>query len=274
MPCFAPLDGWRSRERTEKGLRRVVFDARSGYRDLKVTVPCGKCDGCKLERARQWSIRCVHEASLWEENVFCTLTYREMPPGGSLRPRDFVLFMKRLRKARVGRVRFFQSGEYGALGRPHHHCILFNCAFVDGEVFKKTASGEVIYSSVELEDLWSHGFCSFGNVTFESAGYVARYTLKKLGEEVLEGRRAEYLTMSRRQGIGTGWIERFSTDVYPRDELVVRGRACKPPRFYDEKVGFKRVPKEHDYKEQSSGRLIAKRVNTERRVKDFLRRDL
>jgi len=274
MPCFAPLDGWRSRETTKNGKRKIVFDARLAFRDLPVTVACGKCSGCRLERARQWAVRCMHEASLYPENVFVTLTYKRVPEGGSLRPRDFVLFMKRLRKSRAGGIRFLQSGEYGALGRPHHHALLFNCCFPDSVFFGESSSGEEMFVSEELERLWGKGFCTASDVTFQSAGYVARYTIKKVAEETLQGRRPEYMTMSRREGIGSGWIRKYESDVYPRDEVIVSGKACKPPRFYDDKVGFKRVVAEHDYKEQSSGRLIAKRVCCERKVSDFLKRDL
>jgi len=72
-------------------------------------------------------------------------------------------------------------------------------------------------------------------VTFESAGYVARYGLKKVYGD--EGRRhygdkvPEYLTMSRRPGLGRAWIEKFKVDVFPSGEMVVRGVVTKPPRF-------------------------------------------
>ena len=42
----------------------------------------------------------------------------------------------------------------------------------------------------------------------------------------------EYVTMSRRPGIASGWYEKFSTDVFPSDSVVIRGREVKPPRFY------------------------------------------
>lgn len=39
--------------------------------------------------------------------------------------------------------------------------------------------------------------------------------------------------MSLKPGIGRGWFDKFYTDVYPRDEVVVRGKAMRPPRYYD-----------------------------------------
>ena len=78
-------------------------------------LPCGQCIGCRLERSRQWAMRCLHEASLHENNAFITLTYDDsnLPRGGSLDYSDFQKFMKRLRK-RIGRkVSFYCGGEYG-----------------------------------------------------------------------------------------------------------------------------------------------------------------
>ena len=76
-----------------------------------------------------------------------------------------------------------------------------------------------------------------GTVTFGSAAYIARYTLKKVvgaGAERHYGNRVpEYLTMSRRPGIGRGYIEKYRTDVYGFDQVIVRGVPCKPPRYYD-----------------------------------------
>jgi hypothetical protein len=236
-------------------------------------------------------------------NSFVTLTYgAEFLPivqgVPTLRPRDFVLFMKRLRKVRE-RVRFVQAGEYGSLGRPHHHAVLFNCAFPDQVFLRETPAGSPIFRSAELEGLWPMGFSSVGAVTFESAAYVARYTLKKVGKDAPGGselndrssgegvgrRVSEYLTMSRRPGIGAGWYEKFRGDVYPRDVLVARGGVLsKPPRFYDER--FRREDPEAfallkarrilatKPEEQEGSRLYAKAENKRRRVKDFLKRSI
>ena len=129
MPCYTPLKGWRSQERTESGKRAITFRLREGYADMPVDVPCGQCIGCRLERSRQWAVRCMHEASLYENNCFITLTYNEdhIPSDGSLKKDHFQKFMKRLRKKFGAGIRFFHCGEYGAeLSRPHYHAILFN----------------------------------------------------------------------------------------------------------------------------------------------------
>lgn len=236
MSCFAPLFGWMSRAKTDKGKRTVVFDRSLGYTDRPVTVSCGKCVGCRLEFSRKWAMRCEHEASLHDENCFVTLTYEKMPEGGSLQPNDFTKFMKKLRRRRSGRIRYLQTGEYGALGRPHHHLLLFGCDFADCKRVKKSSTGQWLYRSEELEGLWEHGFSTIGSMTFESAGYVARYSLKKMFAPQVPGRVPEYMTMSRNPGIGAGWIDKYKSDVFPDDEVIIRGGIrCKPPRYYLER---------------------------------------
>lgn len=231
---------------------------------MPIQVPCGQCIGCRLERSRQWALRCVNEAQLHEDNCFITLTYnnRFLPADGSLDVRHFQKFMKRLRKT-VGKVRFFHCGEYGDhdgsfkhvqmygdsnLGRPHYHAILFGYDFPDKELIQDKG-GIKLYTSPLLSKLWPYGFNTVGAVTFESAAYVARYVLKKkFGKEEekdnyytridvntgeIHQLRPEYVTMSRRPGIGSDFFKQFSGDVYPKDFITVRGKKIKPPKFYD-----------------------------------------
>lgn len=219
---------------------------------MPVTIPCGQCIGCKLERSRQWAIRCVHEASLYDKNCFITLTYRDekLPKNNSLEVPAFQNFMKRLRKRFGAGIRFFQCGEYGEkFQRPHYHACLFNFDFPDRELFQ-IRDGTRLYTSKALEELWTDGFSTIGDVTFESAAYVARYVTKKLtGDkaidhynvvdhktgEILIERKPEYVTMSRRPGIGKPWLDKFNTDVYPGDFVVMDGKKMRPPKYYDSK---------------------------------------
>lgn len=240
MPCFRPLKGYRSATvNPDTGKRSIVFNPRHGFVDLPVDVPCGQCIGCRLERSRQWAIRCVHENSLHEESCFITLTYDDenLPEGGSLRLKDWQDFMKRLRKAHGTGIRFFHCGEYGErFARPHYHAVLFGFDFSDKTVWK-SRRGNTTWRSKELERLWPWGISEIGAVTFESAAYVARYIMKKQtgpkAEDHYGGRKPEYTTMSRRPGIGKNWIEKWVSDVYPRDKVVMRGKEMKPPKFYD-----------------------------------------
>ena len=245
MPCYHPVLGYRSRTTNPSGKRSIVFNPNEGYPDLQVTLPCGQCVGCRLERSRQWAIRCVHESQQHEENCFITLTFdkKHLNEAGSLVKSDFQKFMKRLRKSAINKVRYFHCGEYGdKLGRPHHHACLFGHDFPDKELYS-VRNGINLYKSKQLEKIWGMGFCTIGEVNFETCAYVARYIMKKItgkqAETVYKDKIPPYNTMSRRPGIGAEWFNSFAGDVYPDDFIVIRDNIkCKPPNFYDDKYGL------------------------------------
>lgn len=249
----------------ESGKRGIVFTPKSGFVDQPIDVPCGQCIGCRLERSRQWALRCVHEASLHPSNCFITLTYDDdnLPKDAGLDVTHFQKFMKRLRKHFKGqKIRFFHCGEYGQcdpnnpkhlnqygiskLGRPHYHALLFNCDFNDKQLISRK-NDISLYTSGVLSKLWPKGFNTIGEVTFESAAYTARYITKKItGEEandhytriypntgLVAKVQPEYITMSRRPGIAAEWFNTFQGDVYPKDYVTCRGRRITPPVFYD-----------------------------------------
>lgn len=237
MACYHPVPAWYKQVVNESGKRGLSFKLDDGLVDRPIEIPCGTCIGCKLERARQWAVRCVHESQLYDSNCFVTLTYKDDP--GTLVPRDMVLFLKRLRAKYGEGIRFFQCGEYGErLERPHHHAILFNLDFAD-RVFYNIGSDGVsrVYTSNDLESLWGHGFCTVGDVGLSSAGYVARYTLKKVVDSSAAahygGRVPEYLTMSRRPGIGRDWVEKYGRELINNGFVVLDGVKQGIPRYYD-----------------------------------------
>ena len=94
----------------------ICFSPRKFNKEIDpFQVPCGKCAECLLERARDWSIRCLHEAKMHEHSAFVTLTYADenLPADRKLNHFDFQLFMKRLRKEYGEGIGFFMCGEYG-----------------------------------------------------------------------------------------------------------------------------------------------------------------
>ncbi len=177
MPCYTPLNAWATKSANKDGKRGIVFSPKHGSNWEPIALPCGQCIGCRISQSKNWAIRCVHEASLHEFNCFVTLTYNEssLPTGGTLVKRDVQLFLKRLRKQFSGlTIRFYCCGEYGEnLLRPHYHLILFGVDFPDKYLMSQSKAGIKIYRSPTLERLWTYGFSSIGNVTFESAAYGA-----------------------------------------------------------------------------------------------------
>ncbi len=240
MACFHPLRAYYSMSRNASGKRSLVFNPTSGFVDFPVTIPCGQCIGCRLECSRQWAIRCVHEAECHEWSSMITLTYNDefLPWCGSICKDHVQKFWKRLRKLHNGPIRYYMCGEYGTgFMRPHYHALVFGCCFPKRELWKVN-NGIKLYRSPVLESLWTKGFSTVGEVTFESAAYVARYILKKItgepGDLHYKGRSPEKTWMSRRPGIGKPWFEKFSSDVYPSDEVLLRGKIkCRPPKYYD-----------------------------------------
>lgn len=253
MPCFSPLTAYQAAMPDTKGKRQVIFNKQKAFDHREIKLPCGQCIGCRLERSRQWAIRCMHEAQMHKQNCFITLTFSpeelaKRPNQWSLDVREFQLFMKKLRKKFGKGIRFYHCGEYGEKNkRPHYHACIFGFDFPDKKLWKLTPTGHRLYVSAELEKLWPQGFSTIGDVTFESAAYVARYIMKKITGSNAEDHyewiddatgeirnlKPEYNTMSRRPGIGRSWLEKYTSDVYPRDYVIVNGKKCRPPKYYD-----------------------------------------
>lgn len=247
MACYAPLQAY------AKPGGGVAFDSKKGYYDRPLQLPCGQCIGCRLEKKRSWAIRCMHEAQMHDKNSFVTLTYdpQHLPPDRGLDVRHWQLFAKRLRK-HSGPFRFLHCGEYGLETlRPHYHAIIFGLDF-GGDSIPVQRSGNSQFPlriSESLTRLWPYGFHSIGQVTFDSAAYVASYTTKrKTGPQAqLEVQRVdpttgecwevqpEYATMSRRPGgLGYSWFEKYCDDIYPDNYVVMKGQKFKPPAYYDD----------------------------------------
>lgn len=303
MACNYPVRAYRVADRSGKAAG-IAFSVKHGDNVIgEIKVPCGQCLGCKMERSRQWAIRCMHEASLYEQNCFVTLTYKDecLPDQNSLEYEPFQLFMKRLRKRYRNKIRFYMCGEYGEEGnRPHFHACLFNHNFEDKKFFKRTSTGSILYTSEILDSLWKHqGWATIGDVTFESAAYVARYIMKKVNgdprnltyQEIdretgeVYYRTKEFNKMSLKPGIGKGWYDKWKNDVFPEDICVINGKAIKPPKYYylklkeenpelQEAVAYRREnrAKKHAH-DNTDERLMVKEEVLQAKI-DILRREL
>lgn len=253
-----------------------------------VPVPCGQCSGCRQRRAQAWAVRCYHETlttPLYDANgvrcgdnaCFITLTYARCNPARSLNHDHFQRFMKRLNKRFGPGLRFYMCGEYGEKNaRPHYHALVWGVNFLldpdKRPVYVNPKTKDVTYQSPLLDREWIgctetgqpsynaprihadgsvSGFCSVGAATYLSAGYVARYVMKKqtgknssahyqwvdpdTGE--IHERLPEYNQMSRRDAIGRKWAEANLSEIYPDDCCTVptfKGTArVSVPRYYD-----------------------------------------
>lgn len=240
MPCYFPWTAYRGPD------GRIVFQDRGD----PIQLPCGRCIGCRLERSRQWAVRIVHEMKMHDVSSFLTLTYDDhhLPDDLSLNKKHLQDFFKRLRSRGI-KFRYFACGEYGDdYSRPHYHVCLFGYNFVgDRKVCAKSGQFD-LYQSKFLDDVWSHGACRIGDLTFESAAYVSRYCVKVVNGDMAEAHYTrvsaetgeiykllpEFALMSSKPGIGRMWLEKYWRDVYQAsDSVISRGHEAKPPRYYD-----------------------------------------
>lgn len=236
MACFHPITAWQP---AEGGV--LVFYERNNHREL--TIPCGRCKGCRLAKARSWAIRCVHESKMHAENHFSTVTYDDEHHTRSLHYRDVQLWLKRLRKAR-GPFRYFICGEYGTrTQRPHYHALLFGLHLHDRKQYSET-----LWTSEQLNRTWGKGNILSGQLTYQSAAYCAKYILKKQNGEhakthytKIDVNTGEIYTiepemahMSLNPGIGRTWFDKYWKQVYRgRDAVIIGGKTLPPPTFYN-----------------------------------------
>jgi len=303
MTCYSPLQGYSIlNQKTQNGKQLIVFKENQVKNRpyTKIDLPCNQCIGCRIDRSREWAIRCVHEAQQYENNCFITLTFDDdnINENGILDKTDFQKFIKELRRRFLGKtrqkndgtietidtIRYFHCGEYGhKFTRPHHHACLFNFDFPDKQ-YVKTEKGHRWYNSEILAHIWKKGFHSIGDVTFESAAYIAKYILKKItGKNAQQHYKKtnqqtgqiynvepEYITMSRRPGLGKNWFDNFKHDLYPKDYITENGKIIKAPKYYDKmyeatfptemnKIRQKRRKENYDNREEKTiKRLIVK----------------
>lgn len=266
MRCYSPRTvGYKSDGKT------LCWSSKNYSKEYATfQLPCGKCIECRLEYARTWAIRCVHESICHQNNVFITLTYSDqnLPSDRKLHYDHFQKFMKRLRKeqheqfllsygfdnwrklGKEGRkaelkrraISYFVTGEYGdQTKRPHWHAIIFNWSPTDLQYLRTTDRGDRVYKSKQLDDLWGYNDFTqrpneIGDVTFESAGYVARYAAKKLVHGNDDAHDFKPISKkSSANAIGKRFLERFWTDIFNHGKVVLPdGRTIGTiPRYYE-----------------------------------------
>lgn len=267
MTCYHPVTAYRSVKPNKNGKYPIIFNKKSPFAGEEIKIKCNNCIGCRLDYSLHWAIRCVNEAQMHENNCFITLTFSDqyLNKDLSLEKDDYQKFMKRLRREiEPLKISYYACGEYGSLNhRPHWHACIFNFK-PDDLVLWQIKHGVKLYRSATLEKLWPFGFVTVGEVTFESAAYVARYMTKKIkGEmalshyaivdynsgEVLGFREPERSLISTKPAIGAEFAKKYIKDIYPDDFVFFKKQKLKPPLYYDkiydtlDPEGFQKIKK-------------------------------
>lgn len=242
MPCYAPATAFYAAEPGPSGKRALVFKKDQSLSGAPVRIPCGQCIGCRLDKARETTVRLLHEQKLHKSSAFLTLTYRpdKMPTSGTLSKYDLQTFLKRLRKNHnIEGLRYYAVGEYGTqLQRPHYHVLLLNYDFVDKKIWQPAKrENDYLYRSEALEKLWTFGHSSIGTVTKESISYVARYVTKKItGPQAdlhYSGKLPEFSLQSLKPGLGHGYFVKYGAEMLAHDNIILDGHPQPYPRYYE-----------------------------------------
>lgn len=274
MSCESQLEAYRP----ALGGPVVFKPPTNGRAYTPIQIPCGQCILCRLEHARQWAVRITHEAQLWDQSSFITLTYDDehLPNHGSLDYSHLQKFWKRLRKT-LGPLRYYAVGEYGDNTlRPHYHACVFGHAFTENRLILRTAP-TMLWTNQQLNDAWGMGHVSVGALTFQTAQYTASYVTKKLNNKrryVTVNKETGELQpliqprafMSLRPAIGRDWLDLHGLSVYDHDRVIINGRPQKPAKYYDrwlEKIApskietikaNRRAKAKHETKDQTHAR--------------------
>lgn len=234
MPCTRPRTASQQARGAPLNWRKKHYKPNHQVYQL----PCGKCVSCRLTYGRTWAIRCMHESEMHGNSIFLTLTYDDDHVGNNkLNYRHFQDFIRALRAECPGdEISYIVAGEYGKrTKRQHWHAILFGFYPKDASHKYTSERGDRVSSSQIVDEIWGRGISEFGAVTLESAGYVARYSAKKL----VHGRDGDHqydpiFKVSSKYAIGKRWIEKHWKGVFEKGFLLTEsGEKVAIPRYYE-----------------------------------------
>lgn len=249
MKCTSPLTAYIA----EGG--GLTFHPMSKHGDSReIKIPCRQCLSCRLNRASEWQTRLVHEGKQHTSKIFLTLTYNDdnLPKYGSLETRHLQLFIKRLRKAIAPiKIRYYACGEYGdTTRRAHYHAIIYGWEPSDGRLHSVGSSGDKLYVSALLSQLWTKGNHLYSPADEGTMGYVARYSVKKQtgqsGKDVykhldddtgeLTPIKPPFAIMSLKPMIGGDHLEKFQDDYFRLGSTIINGTRKPLPMAYVRKL--------------------------------------
>lgn len=238
IQCFNPVQ-------IPRKSKSGVFD----YSDI-ISVPCGKCEACRLRNVENWKHRAMYEIKYSANSYFVTLTYDDdhvtydKDSGEpTLVREDYRLFLKRLRhflysvdgKYRTEeevKMRYLLCGEYGTKNdRPHFHAILFDLPW--------NGHREIHHRYVcdTLEKAWSKGYVYVTQVQPGAIDYVCSYVLGKYDWK----RVVEPPFMVASNHIGMAYVARMKEwhKEHPEERTGMQmgnGKTVTMPRYIQDKI--------------------------------------
>lgn len=200
-----------------------------------VTVPCGRCRQCRIDRREMWIDRIMFEMSTMNhDGVFLTLTYNDFNYPNQLVKSDLQKFFKRLRKNLDGRkIRYYAVGEYGEiggehnfyadtpnLGRAHFHAIILNVNPLNDYKYIRAS--------------WNLGFIKVAPCNHATIRYVLKYMDKQLSQkewnELHPNIAPPFAVMS--QGLGKQFLIDNQEQLSEQNGYYKNGVLRPLPRYY------------------------------------------
>lgn len=229
MACVEPKIMFWAKGTNKNGNRYLVEDYRQSDGTGEQLTPCMECIGCRSDQARDWGVRCYHEAQTIERSCFATFTFEKEPDTFDLR--ELQLVNKRLRKQGLN-YKYFACGESGdKSGRWHYHQLFFGVDFLGGA---EPISGDAYYSPI-LTEIWKNGIVHLSPADPARCFYAAGYTAKKLNPQ--PGRPAPRSCSSSRPPLGHNWVMRNHESMNRLGHCVVGGQEVPIPRAYYARYG-------------------------------------
>lgn len=265
MKCTSPISAYVV---PDVGLVFHLMAKHSNPREVK--VPCRQCLSCRLNRASDWQTRLIHESKSHDQSTFLTLTYDDdhLPEDGGLNVKHLQDFIKRLRKAVYPRkIRYYGVGEYGdTTRRAHYHAIIFGFYPSDPVLHSSSANGEPLYHSEFISKLWPFGFNLISPFSSNTAGYVARYVVKKqTGQAAKEIYRSvdvstgelkpikpPFSVMSLKPGIGFNHMNKFKDDYFRLGSTIIDGVRKPLPGAYVKRLAKENIEWHVDFIDRGS----------------------
>lgn len=184
MPCYSPIPvrNQRTSNCTTSG---------STFYNL---VPCGKCIGCLRTRQMQYAFRMEYEALDPSNRMirFCTFTYAPecLPLDNELSKSVVQHYVRRLKKFIPSscRVRYVFCGEHGSAEyteRAHYHAILYFSEIVPDRAIARA---------------WPFGRVDVQEPSLARFGYVAKYSVKQLGDGSEKWKQPPFMLISNSVG--------------------------------------------------------------------------
>lgn len=301
MSCDFPQMAFRT-SKVNGGSGALTFDPNKAInRHNPISVPCRRCVGCRLRYSSDLATRALHESKMHERSMFLTLTYDDehLPDDYSVSVREWQLFNKKIRKHYGSGLRFLAVGEYGEQTlRPHYHALMFGLWPFDAKYFT-TRRDSRVYTSAKLTEIWGKGLCEFGDVTYASAAYCARYVMKKITPDSERGLahywrqhpltqqmvqvQPEFHLSSKRPALGRTWFDKYKADAFPSDFIIIDGKKKAVPSLYlqwlseEEKTRVSRhrkpawTGKKREHQDENKRRLHARRVIRDQRIENLKR---